>query len=107
MATATEPVPAGVETEDRVVDLTSGEFFGMIEAGLFAPERRVFLRGGRVVEKMAKTVPHAFVAARIIRAPTIRSPEGWPARPEDPMILDGREVARIPVREVWPGPGAG
>ncbi len=73
MATATEPVPAataivpGEDAEDRLVDLNADQFFGMIEAGLFAPERRAFLWGGRLYEKMAKTVAHAFVSARIVR----------------------------------------
>ena len=55
---ATEPAPWGLP-----VDLSSDEFFGMIEAGLFARERRVFLWCGRVFEKAAKTPTQALTAA--------------------------------------------
>jgi hypothetical protein len=67
MATATEPMPAAeVVLEAQPIEITADEFFGMIDRGLFAPERRVF-----------------------------HGPDG-----EISLVIDEREIARIPVREL-------
>jgi Uma2 family endonuclease len=106
MATATEPISTAEATlEGHPVEITADQFFGMIEAGLFAPERRVFLWDGRIYEKMAKTVAHAFVAARIARALTLRLPEGWIVWTENPIRLD-ESHAPLPDIPVVRGDGA-
>jgi len=95
MATATDPTPAQAdvgEEQDRVVDLTSDEFFGMVEAGLFDEDRRVYLWGGRICEKMAKTVSHAFTSIRVTEAIRAQMPAGWLASHENPVRLDDRHV---------------
>jgi Uma2 family endonuclease len=93
MATATESAPVAPPIEeDRIVDLTSDEFFRMIEAGVFAPERRVYLWGGRLREKMAKTRPHATTFVRILEALRTRLPAMWLIWPENPIQLDARHV---------------
>ncbi len=100
MATATEPMPAaGIEPEMHPVDFTADQFFRMIDADLFAPERRVFLWDGRVYEDMAKTVAHAFVSARIARALTRLLPDDWLVWTENPIRLDERHapLPDIPV----------
>jgi Uma2 family endonuclease len=89
MATATESAPAAPPIEeDRIVDLTSDEYFRMIEAEVFAPQRRVYLWGGRLVEKMAKTRPHATTFVRILEAIRLRLPAIWLIWPENPIQLD-------------------
>jgi Uma2 family endonuclease len=104
MATATEsaPVLSPIE-EDRIVDLTSDEFFRMIEAGVFAPERRVYLWGGRLIEKMAKTKAHFTSAVRILDAFRTRLPVGWLMSPENPVQLDAKH-APLPDIAVIRGP---
>jgi hypothetical protein len=104
MATATEsaPVASPIE-EDRIVDLTSDEFFRMIEAGLFAPERRVYLWDGRLCEKMAKTASHAITAVVIQEVLRSRLPEGWVIWPENPICLDAKH-APLPDIAVVRGP---
>ncbi len=54
MATITEVAPK-VSTADAPFDLTIDVFSQMVEAGLIPHDRRVFLRDGRLYEKMAKT----------------------------------------------------
>ncbi len=106
MATATEmtPAPADVgEDQDRIVDMSSDEYFGMIAAGLFAPKRRVYLWGGRLCEKMAKTRPHFTVSVRIGDAVRSRMPAGWLISPENPIRLDDRHVP-LPDIAVIRGP---
>jgi hypothetical protein len=65
MATVVETSAAGLVGDEEVVDLTTPLLFAMIEAGFFPPERRVFLWGGRLCEKMAKTVAHSLTAYAI------------------------------------------
>jgi Uma2 family endonuclease len=104
MATATESAPvAPLIEEDRIVDLTSDEFFRMIEAGVFAPERRVYLWGGRLIEKMAKTKAHFTSAVRILDAFRTRLPIGWLMSPENPVQLDAKH-APLPDIAVIRGP---
>lgn len=104
MATATEPAPVEMaEMEGHPVDLTAGQFFGMIEAGLFAPERRVFLWDGKVFEKMAKTPAHAITSYIFQRELSARLPAEWLIWPENPIQLDPRH-APLPDIAVIRGP---
>lgn len=90
MATATEPPPALLE--DPVVELTADQFLGMAEAGLFAPESRAYLWDGRIVEEMAKTLPHAMVSQLVQEAILPHLPAGWMVYNENPIRLDARRV---------------
>ena len=65
MATATPALTIEVAPDAQVLDVTSEMFFQMIDAGVFSPERRVFLWAGRLYEKMAKTPAHATTSVRI------------------------------------------
>ena len=105
MATATEPIsPATLPgLEGSPVDLNAGEFFGMIEAGLFAPDRRVFLWDGRVFEKMAKTPSHAITSYIFHETFRSRLPADWLIWPESPIRLDARYVP-LPDLAVARGP---
>jgi Uma2 family endonuclease len=90
-------------TEERVIDLTTPTFFAMIEAGLFPPDRRVFLWNGRICEKMAKTVAHAITAVAIGEALRPLLGRDWLLWPENPIQLDLRN-APLPDVTVVRGP---
>src|SRR5947209_3915089 len=70
------------------VDVSADMFFGMVEAGLIPPGRRVYLRDGRLYEGMAKAVAHAAAGAAIFGAISRRLPPGWCLWPENPIALD-------------------
>ena len=92
MATATPALTVEVALDAQVLDVTSEMFFQMIDAGVFSPERRVFLWAGRLYEKMAKTPAHATTFVRI--ADTLRPylPADWLIWPENPIALDARHA---------------
>lgn len=75
----------------RVTDLTDEEFSPMVEAGVFG-DRRVFLWNGRLREKMARTIAHAFVAAKISDAVTPLLPGDWETWHANPIRLDRTHV---------------
>jgi Uma2 family endonuclease len=75
--------------------ITSDQFFALAEAGVFDDEQRVFLWDGRIIAKMAKTVPHAMTAVRIADLIRPRLPQGWFICPEGPIQL-GRWNAPLP-----------
>lgn len=82
----------------QVVGLTADEFFGMIEAGLFARERRVFLWDGRLCEKAMKTPTQALTTALFNKALWPRlTDDRWLLWPENPVRLDGRHA---PLSEI-------
>ena len=82
---------------DRPYRLSSAEFFQMIEAEIFPPERRVYLWDGRIYEAMAKTVPHSatFANALAVFARTI--PPGWSLWPENLIAI---AVDKAPLPDV-------
>ena len=88
MATATEVHPPQAPAADIPYDLTVQLFSRMVESGLIPRDRRVYLRGGRLYEKMAKTKAHGFVGAAVNRAVDRRLPEGWCLWPESTVVLD-------------------
>lgn len=98
MATVTEappsPITAATATEagDVPFDLTIDVVEAMVLAGLLPPERRIYLRDGRLFEKMAKTIPHGFVGAAITMALATRLPAGWGLWPESTIVLDPRNA---------------
>lgn len=69
-------------------DLTVEIFARMVEDGLIPRERRVFLRDGRLFEKMAKSKAHGAIGAAITMNLVPRLPEGWSLWPESTIALD-------------------
>jgi Uma2 family endonuclease len=102
-STAATAMPTEGMPEVQLFDITSEMFFQMIEAGVFPPERRVFLWGGRLYEKMAKTPAHATTSVKI--QDTLRSclPVDWLIWPENPIALDLRH-APLPDVTIVRGP---
>src|SRR5258708_27131276 len=87
MATVTESPPTAASA-DEPFDLTIEILSQMIEAGLIPRDRRVYLRDGRLYEKMAKTKAHGAVGAAITMAIARRLPEGWTLWPESTITLN-------------------
>lgn len=118
MTTAIEATPPRASAADVPYDLTVDHFSRMVESGLIPRDRRVFLRDGRLYEKMAKTKAHGFVGAAVTRAVDRRLPDGWSLWPESTIVL-GPTNAPLPdfavIRganpldfgdpERYPGPG--
>jgi Uma2 family endonuclease len=86
----------------RLARLDAAEFDAMIESGVFG-DRRVFLWGGRIFEKMAKTKANAVIAFRIAKLATAVLPGGWDVWHENPIQLDRRNVP-LPDLAVIRGP---
>jgi Uma2 family endonuclease len=105
MATATAPpvTESAPEPDVQPLDVTSEMFFQMIEAGVFPSERRVFLWGGRLYEKMAKTTSHATTSVRIQDRLRVALPAEWLIWPETPIALDP-QYAPLPDVTVVRGP---
>src|SRR3954454_13872830 len=88
MSTAIDAAPAEALAVDIPYDLTIDLFARIVETGLIPPGRRVYLRDGRLYEKMAKTKAHGSVGAAVTRAVTRRMPEDWSLWPESTLVLD-------------------
>src|SRR6516162_4434650 len=88
MSTATVVAPSQAATADVPYDLTIDLFSRMVESGLIPQDRRVFLRDGRLYEKMAKTKAHGCGGAAIDRAVNRRLPDGWCLWPESTVVLN-------------------
>ena len=87
MATVAESlVTSGFE--EGVYPITSDVYVQMVEQGLIPRDRRVFLWGGRLYEKMAKTKAHGSVGAGINMTLVPRLPAGWSLWPESTIALD-------------------
>ncbi|MBX6311325.1 MAG: Uma2 family endonuclease [Isosphaeraceae bacterium] len=78
--------------EEAPYPLTSDVFCQMIEQGLIPRDRRVFLWGGRLYEKMAKTKAHAAVPNAFLGALARRLPPGLFVGAENPVRLDNIHV---------------
>jgi Uma2 family endonuclease len=92
---ATVTVPEPFPAADAPFDLTADLFARMVEVGLFPRERRVYLLGGRLFEKMAKTKAHGSVGAGITMTLAPRLPAGWSLWPESTIVLD-QDSAPLP-----------
>jgi Putative restriction endonuclease len=103
MATVTEPEAIESETMEQPADITANEFFAMIEAQVFKPDRRLLLWDGRICEKMAKTAAHALTAIEIAETIQRKMPAGWVIWPESPIQLDPQHVP-LPDIAVVRGP---
>src|SRR5262245_43228938 len=88
MSTAIEAAPPRTSSGDVPYDLTIDLVSRMVEAGLIPQDRRVFLREGRLYEKMARTQAHGSVGAAITRAVDRRLPDDWSLWPESTVVLD-------------------
>ncbi len=88
MATMTEVPPPLLPTVDAPFDLTVEIFSRMVEAGLIPQDRRVYLRDGRLYEKMAKTKAHGSVGTAITMVLVPRLPDDWSLWPESTVVLD-------------------
>ncbi len=88
MATVTEAPASRSSTSVTAFDLTVDLFGRMVESGLMPRGRRIFLRDGRLYEKMAKTKAHGYVGAAVNRAVGRRLPDGWDLWPESTIVLD-------------------
>ncbi len=80
--------PATSAFEEELYVVTSDLFTQMVEQGMFPRDRRVFLWGGRLYEKMAKSKPHSAVQNAFIQALTQRLPQGLFVGAENPVHLD-------------------
>ncbi len=106
MATVTEAPPPPVPTTDAPFDLTIDVFARMVEADLIPRDRRVYLRDGRLFEKMAKTKAHGWAGAALTMTLVRRLPAGWSVWPESTVVLDPRN-ASLPDFAVIRGASAG
>jgi Uma2 family endonuclease len=92
MSTVLEPTSAPTTEAEAPFLLTSDIFTGMLEAGLFPDDARVFLREGRLYEKMAKSRFHGSVGAGVTMALVPRLPAGWSLWPEATLVLGLRNA---------------
>lgn len=91
MATATEPEVTEI-VDHPPYEMTTDEFFRMIEAGVFDPYRRIYLWNGRLCEAMAKTTAHAHLASALNRAISRRLPDEWFMSVENPLALNLKDA---------------
>src|SRR5262249_26417047 len=88
MATVTEASPSQTTTADMPFPLTIDVFTRMVETGLIPRDRRVYLLGGRLYEKTARTGSHGFVGAAVNSALYRRMPDDWRLWPESTIEID-------------------
>jgi Uma2 family endonuclease len=88
MSISLEPVAPTPSATDSTYDLTIDLLSRMIESGMIPQDRRIYLRGGRLYEKMARTRAHGYVGAAVTRAVDRRLPDGWSLWPESTIVLD-------------------
>jgi hypothetical protein len=94
MATITQPEPQARAEIPNIVpfEITVELYDRIVEAGLLPPDRRIFLRNGRLCEKMAKTVAHGWVGASLNQAIVKALPNGWSLWPESTIVLNDRSA---------------
>jgi Uma2 family endonuclease len=91
MATVTEPSTSTTPIE-APFDISTEMFTAMIERDVFPHKNRIFLRDGRLYEKMSKTKSHGSVGASLSWAVARRLPEQWKIWPESTIVLDDRNA---------------
>jgi hypothetical protein len=74
-----EPVEAAIG--DTPYRFTADAFLASIEAGRFTDEGRIYLRDGRIYEKMAKTDAHSVLGSHIVTSLIRRLPPHWSVFP--------------------------
>lgn len=75
---------------DAPYELTTDDFFHLVETDFFPEEARVYLEDGRIFEKMAKTNAHSGLGSLIPTLLIRRLPPGWSVFPEGQFTLDLR-----------------
>jgi Uma2 family endonuclease len=103
MSTVTEPTMTTAAEAEAPFLLTSDIFTGMVEAGLFPDDARIFLREGRLYEKMAKTRFHGSVGAGVTMTLVPRLPVGWSLWPEATLVLGLRNAPLPDFAVMKPG----
>jgi Uma2 family endonuclease len=88
MSTAIESSPAQALPGHVPFDLTTDLFTRLVESDLLPRERRLFLRDGRLFEKISKTKAHGSVGASITMSLAPRLPTAWSLWPESTILLD-------------------
>src|SRR5260370_34121871 len=78
--------------EEIPYPITSDVYCRMVEQGLIPHDRRVFLWGGRLYEKMAKSKAHSAVQNAFNQALARRMPPGLFVGNEHPLRLDATHV---------------
>jgi hypothetical protein len=91
MAAVAEAPMTGV-VEVIPYPITSDVYLQMVEQGLIPQDRRVFLWGGRLYEKMAKSKAHSAVQNAWNQVLTRRIPTGLFVGNENPLRLDATHV---------------
>lgn len=91
MTTALAPPPTA-EMLDTPYPITADLFQLMVEREIFPPEPLVFLWGGRLYEKLAKSLEHAAVRCAFLGAIGRRLPNGYFLASENFVILDSLHV---------------
>jgi Uma2 family endonuclease len=83
-ATSIGPMPA-IEPESVPFRLTADDYFRLVESGIIPGDRRVWLWGGYLYEKMAKKQAHAVSTSKVTTALGKVLPDGWCLWPENPV----------------------
>lgn len=96
MATVIEARETGL-VADVPYPITSDIYGQMVESGLIPVDRLVYLWGGRLFEKMAKTKAHAGTHAGLITALARRLPADMFIAAENPVRLD---PVHVPLPDV-------
>ncbi len=81
----------GVNDPDRIRHFTVAEYHKMIESGVFAPNDRVELLEGWIVNKMSQNPPHASSVTRIVSRVAKVCPDDWTLRVQVPITLADSE----------------
>jgi Uma2 family endonuclease len=79
-------------TEEGLYLISSEQYCAMIEAGILPEDAYVELWEGRIVEKMAKNIPHDVSGAKLNTTLVQRLPNGWFVGNENTVIIGPRSA---------------
>ena len=114
IATAMDPrtptFPA-IEVSEAVLGdtpflLTADNFLAGVEAGMFSSDERIYLRNGKIYEKMSKTSAHSVLGFKLVTTLIRRLPPGWAVFPEGQFKVNEINT-RLPDIAVARGDDAG
>ncbi|QEH35619.1 hypothetical protein OJF2_41720 [Aquisphaera giovannonii] len=88
MPAETRAAPVQTRSTDAPFLLTVELFARMVETGLIPRHRRVYLLGGSLYEKAARTEAHGYVGAAVTSAFYRRMPDDWRLWPESTIKID-------------------
>ncbi|MEO6811297.1 MAG: Uma2 family endonuclease [Isosphaeraceae bacterium] len=89
---ATKPEVGTASPTDHRYLLTIKKYYGLIRAGGFSEDDPIYLWKGQLVEKMTINPPHASTVFKVSRLLHRALPDGWLARPEQPLEIGQRSV---------------